>query len=219
MRVSGSSPSKGNPLHHGRDEKVDRLIVGNNSIQVLQNEKGESVLSELAKLRNKSDHNGTYAVTGNKREVLKVFKFAADNSKVEWNLEGYRTLSGGNEYFIGTTHSIDGATSSCDMDRFNELNMVFDLHSHPGNGSDEGTRGASLDVDMPYITRRYYRFKNAGMNHPDVWFNSGGRNSVFPKHYVYHKRSTTLYHYTPWTPNIYIRHVNSASGLYRNLGL
>ena len=201
------------------NDPFDRLIAENGkSIKVSKNAKGESVLSELATKRDEKDYNGNYAVTGNKQEAFKVFKFAADNSNVEWNLEGYRTKSGSNEYFIGTSHEIDNASSSYRMERFNELDMVFDLHSHPGYGNlEEGTRGAS-DYDKRYINGRYDRFKDAGMSNTNVWFNSGGGNSVFPKHYVYHVRSTTLYHYTPWVPNVYIRKVNSASGLYRNLG-
>ena len=42
--------------------------------------------------------------------------------------------------------------------------------------------------------------------------------TVFPKHYVYHKYSNNLYFYDVWVNNYFIRKINKANDLYRNLG-
>jgi hypothetical protein len=163
-----------------------------------------------------ADYGGNYAVTNNKRDAFEVFKFAAENSIVEWGIQGYRTITGQNEYFVGTSHNTEYVNSSHTMNRFQESNMIFDMHSH------QNTKGASYEThisnDMGYIRNRYNRFETYGMKNVFTWFNANGVSTVFPNHYIYHAPTHILYHYTPWKPNIYIRNVNNTMGLYYNLG-
>ena len=56
------------------------------------------------------------------------------------------------------------------------------------------------------------------MTNTNTWFKKDNSYTVFPKHYVYHKQSSTLYHYTPWENNIFIRETSKGSDLYRDLG-
>ncbi|MDR1198834.1 MAG: hypothetical protein LBK94_07470 [Prevotellaceae bacterium] len=179
--------------------------------------KDRSIFDQLTITRDQNDYNGNYAITTNREDIFNVFKFAADNTSVEWSIDGYRTKSGNNEYFIGTSHKENSVSSSYGMEKFDELDLIVDIHSHPGDATWEGTKGASIG-DMNNVINRYYRFEEAGMINTNKWFSTEGRNTVFPKHYLYHKHSRTLYHYTPWKNNIYIRQVNNGSGLYRNLG-
>ena len=72
--------------------------------------------------------------------------------------------------------------------------------------------------DALYINNRYDVFEDAGMQRTDTWFKVDNKWTVFPKHYVYHKKSKVLYNYTPWELSIYIRKTNKASDLYRNFG-
>ncbi|MDH6311927.1 hypothetical protein M2137_000686 [Parabacteroides sp. PFB2-10] len=164
------------------------------------------------------DYNGRYAVSNNRDEMFKIFYYGAMHSDVEFRIDGYRTGSGVNEYFVGTSGKESASFPSLNLDRFNKFDMVFNMHSHPGDNKGwEGTKGAS-GVDIQNVTSRYQSYRNAGMTHPDQWFKTNGRNTVFPKHYVFHKLSSTLYHYTPWQSNVFIRKINSPKGLYRNLG-
>lgn len=165
--------------------------------------KDQDILSQLSTERNNFD--GRYAMTES-NEVGNVFLFAAKNSDVEWGLQGIST-KGNNKYIIATSHDpahvqIDGARNTFG---FTENALTFEIHSHP---SPTGTKGASGDMrqinglytgDMQRITRRYYRFRNEGID--------------LPNHYVYHKYSNNLYHYTPFESNIFIRQIRSPQGL------
>ncbi|MFP4664303.1 MAG: JAB-like toxin 1 domain-containing protein, partial [Bacteroidales bacterium] len=174
------------------------------------------ILSGLSE--NRTDYNGNYAISSNKRESFNVFYFMANNTNVEWGIDGYRT-SGDNEYIIRTSHDDEGVTMSTALSGYNEFNQIFNIHSHPAV---DGTKGGSpctpLGGDMCNIRRRYRRFQNAGMKRTDTWFKKGNQWTVFPKHYVYHKQSKTLYNYTPWKNNVFIRETSKASDMYRNLG-
>ena len=172
------------------------------------------ILSGLSE--NRTDYNGNYAISNNKKETFNVFYHMANNTNVEWGIDGYRT-SGDNEYIIRTSHNDEGVTMSTSLSRYNEFNQIFNIHSHPGDATWEGTKGASTG-DQNIVINRYNRFQGAGMKHPDVWFKKDGQWTVFPKNYVYHKQSKTLYNYTPWKSNIFIRKTSKASDMHRNLG-
>ena len=45
-----------------------------------------------------------HAVTESRNDVFNIFKFAADNSDVEWSMDGY-DIEGASTYVIGTQHS------------------------------------------------------------------------------------------------------------------
>jgi hypothetical protein len=180
-----------------------------------------SILPDLEKSR--SDYSGNYAISTNKKEAFNVFYFVANNTNVEWGIDGYRT-SGDNEYIIRTSHNINNVAISTTLSQYDEFSQIFDIHSHPGDASWEGTKGASgyggdyYTGDMAIIADRYQRFQNAGMKYISTWFKKDNQWTVFPKHYVYHKQSKILYHYTPWKNNVFIRKTNKASDMYRNLG-
>jgi len=206
-------------------DDFDRLIALNENeketdrqIKVYKNNwKDKSILYDLWQAGKEGKSDFSYAVTGNISTVFNVFKFAAENSAVEWKIDGYRTNSGTNEYFIGTSHKPDAVSHSYTMPRFNEFNLIFEMHSHLDN-----TKGASYadygHSDISNIRRRHNRFIDAGMKDISIWFNANGITTVFPKHYIYHVPTNALYHYTPWKQSVYIRNVNSAKGLYYNLG-
>jgi hypothetical protein len=173
-----------------------------------------SILPNLEK--NRTDFNGNYAISTDNNEGFNVFYFMANNSNVEWGIDGYRT-SGDNEYILRTSHNVKAVAMSTTLSRYDEFNQIFNIHSHPGDATWEGTKGGSTG-DQNIIINRYYRFQRAGMKHPDVWFNKDGQWTVFPKNYVYHKQSKILYNYTPWKSSVFIRKTNKANDMYRNLG-
>ncbi len=178
--------------------------------------KDRKILDQLTKKR--TDFNGKYAITTNKKDAFKVFKFAADNTDVEWGIDGYRT-SEDNEYVVRTSHSEDAVTMSTSLSKYNEFDQIFNIHSHPAvDGTKGGSKCTVFGGDMCNIVDRYYRFQRAGMTRTDTWFKKDGKWTVFPKHYVYHKHSKVLYNYTPWKNNVYIRKISKASDMHRNLG-
>ncbi len=179
-----------------------------------------SILPDLTK--NRTDYNGNYSISTNKKEIFNVFYHMANNTNVEWGIDGYRT-SGAKEYIIRTSHDAGSVTVSTTLSGYNEFNQIFNIHSHPGDATWEGTKGASgygdyYSGDMANIANRYRRFQNAGMKNTSTWFKKDDRYTVFPKHYVYHKQSKVLYNYTPWKHNVFICKTNKASDMYSNLG-
>ena len=194
----------------------------------------QTILSGLASERPSSDYDGSYTISSNKSELFKVFAYMADNTGVEWAISGFRTDSD-NEYILTTSHigedhyNVLGfmyVASSTTINGYDLLNMIFSIHSHPGTSTWEGTKGASGDIenstlqtgDMSHISDKYRYFRSRGMTSMGQWFQVGNQWTVFPKYYVYHKQSNTLFHYTPWVNDIYIRSVTNYSDFYRNLG-
>ena len=174
----------------------------------------KSILPDLAD--NRTGYNGNYAISTNKDESFNVFSFMANNTNVEWGIDGYRT-SGNNEYVIKTSHNPEGVTMSTTLSQYDEFDQIFSIHSHPGNATWEGTMGGSTG-DQNNIINQYYRFKSAGMQGTNAWFKKDGSWTVLPKNYVYHEQSNTLYNYTPWKSSVFIRKINKANDMYRNLG-
>lgn len=90
---------------------------------------------------------------------------------------------------------------------YDEFDMTFSMHSHPGSDGIKGASGYSKDdyyYDMALITNRYNRFSN--------------KEKALPSHYIYHPETKMLYNYTPWNPDIIIRQINKSSDFYRSLG-
>ena len=152
--------------------------------------KDRYILDGLTMSRKGTDAN--YVVTQS-AEVGKVFLFAADNSNVEWSLQGFAD-GNSRDYVLGTSHKPNAVSSTLGKgDGFSESNCVFDIHSHPSFKDD--VRGASggdlgpnnLYGDMKNIVNQYNRLGNKT-----------------PRHYVYHRNSKTLYQYTPWRSDIKI---------------
>jgi RHS repeat-associated protein len=178
-----------------------------------------SILSGLTDER--SDYRGNYTATTSKKEAFDVFYFMAENTEVEWGIDGYR-VSGGNEYVIRTSND-EWSVTNLYNEKYNKMNCVFMMHSHCWP---DGTKGASKlligntwgKCDMASITSDYNFYERQGMKNINVWFKYQDTYTVFPKHYVYHKYSNNLYFYDVWVNNYFIRKINKANDFYRNLG-
>ena len=192
------------------DDKFDNLYVVNSNGKV--NDKVEAlkvddqtILSGLTMLRRDGD---SFAMTSSS-EVGNVFVFAANNSNVEWSLQGVSSKNG-SQFIIGTSGIENTVNSPRILEKagFTENNLTFDLHSHPGTYDykgrlvDEGTRGGSetsVGGDMGNISNFANRMVDAG------------RYSAikFPEHFVYHKQSKSLYQYTPYESSLKLGKVNT----------
>lgn len=169
----------------------------------------------------------SYAESTDKDDLFKVTYFMMENTDVEWGAYGFRQEDNSTLYVMGTSHEKGqvGIAPAIISSYGGIFNMTFDLHSHPsptgtkgGSGNHMGSGGDHIG-DMSRITGMYNKYKSAGMKNIHTWFEYDGKNIKFPSFYLYHKESNTLYHYTPFDNDIFIRNVNSSDDLYRNLGL
>ncbi len=169
--------------------------------------KNKSVLDELTKKRldfrgtdadNKNLKYGHYAYSKSS-ETLKLFVFLADvSSSAEWGLEKYDDGSFG----VFTLHQND-AVKTYEGSKYKLTNVVYNIHSHPGFGK-EGTMGGSgsgwgtgkfATGDCDFIfgcwNDWYYTYRH------DI-----DKQRQFPCYFVYHRKSQTLYQYTPYVKSI-----------------
>ncbi len=163
----------------------------------------------LPSLSGKPTSFGThYAFTRNAIDAFNLFKFAADNSNVEWGLNGF--MHDGKEIYSIRTNNNDRFVRMVYY-QYKESNITFSLHSHPWGGNEtQKASGFYKDGylgDMATVARRYNEFKTTGKRYPED----------FPQHYIYHKESQNLYKYTPWNPSIFILKVRSGKILKNSI--
>jgi len=166
----------------------------------------QSILSQLAEDTGIKDPWGTknvsFAKTNSKSDVFNVFSFAANNSDVEWQLDGYDIGNGKTDYVIGTAH--DGDHSIRTDDKYYGLgyklrNQNFAIHSHPN--TNEPPSGGD-------ISNWYGKYKDLkGIRGP-------------APHYVYNIWHQILWSYDSYSGSgiKHVRTVKKASDLYRKLG-
>ena len=122
-------------------DNFDRLIVmddaGNRTNTQMKLHKGNALattlLATLAATGKASDYGTSFAVgdENSQSAMLKTFKFAADNSNVEWRVDRYND----NSYSIGTIHSNRHAITPEQMGRLSTDVVAF-IHSHMGVSTD-----------------------------------------------------------------------------------
>ena len=154
-----------------------------------------SILDDLTKTEVKTDGGTEVSSHSSKtgiNDMFKVFKFASDNTKVEWAIH-----RNGDSYTIGTGHKTDNAASWGDYSK-DKPNAT--VHSHPGINAiaSEETYsmgyGAAIqnndqnkvisDIDKNGIAARknYVYFPNSGR-----LYKVGYNNAIFIKNVVSYK--------------------------------
>ena len=166
----------------------------------------KSILPSLSKIATTGGNH--YAYTRNASDAFNIFKFAADNSVVEWGLNGLKDASK-EIYLIRTSNKEDYVNMV--YFKYKDLDITFSLHSHPKGGKDtqkaSGYSKTGYRGDMRTIANRYEIFTNAGRKYPEE----------FPSHYIYHKESQNLYYYTPWNPSIFVRKIGIGEDLKKSI--
>ena len=151
------------------------------SVTVNKDSDGSSVISDLSSENSVKSAMSTgqdtveeitinTAETSSQNDAFSVFKFASDNSNVEWSLHKSMGANGNTGYTLGTYH-------------LNDLSPGFDnlggtrswlggIHSHP-NQNTQFERSESIYGDA-YYAKKY--FNKYGENKPyDIYFpNTGG---------------------------------------------
>ncbi len=126
-----------------------------------------------------------YAISENSDDAFAVFLFAANNTGVEWQLDGYSN-EGTNQLVIVTQNSPDAAvTTDGGWLGFNLSNQIFSLHSHP-----KGTYTAASPGDQDVYARKYWDLNN------------GKAGPLYPApHYIFNTDAQKLHQFDSWNPN------------------
>jgi RHS repeat-associated protein len=153
----------------------------------------QNILSRLAQPR--IDFKGYYTTSRTKSEMAELFYFVSNNTNVEWGFDAfqvrgtplYAVRTSNNNSFVKTLYGVSG------VDKFN---LLWTIHSHPDPQGTAGASGYKNSMDMGNINRLKKQFDEMGI--------------ALPSHYVYFKKNSTLYQFTPDNPSIYVRPVKNA---------
>ena len=170
------------------NDKFDRLFVmddagnrTNTQMKLFKNSADAStILAMLAETGKASDYGTSFAVGDENTQsaMLKTFKFAADNSNVEWRVDRFME-NGNNMYSIGTAHSNRYAITSEQMGHSTRDVVAF-VHSHPGVNS-------SWELgSMGWVGNGYRRNTDVGLKTQNDYY-----------------KTTLYYTYIPQTGNLW----------------
>ena len=148
------------------------------------------------------ENGGHSAITSNSTDAFNLFKFAVDNSNVEWSLSGFKNSEGITNFTFNTTHS-ETEITNINLFGNERSDLIFDVHSHPGtagyskeaSGYDlylNGLKNGSSDAER--MNTYYNAAKAANKQWP----------SAYPKLFIYHKETMGLYNYNHKSPSVYV---------------
>ena len=177
--------------------EVDRLYAIDDKNNIVESESeqeyatatvdessGKSLLYDLST----DNYGADFGVTNNLEDALDVFKFASDNSKVEFGLQGFQLDNGNYSYVVGTSGSDNYAFNSYHLGLtggYTLDNLQFDLHSHT-----RGAPGAS-----GYTTNKPTGDRKRQMDHYNDLRQKGKTLSLH--YYIYHTPTKGLHRYGP----------------------
>jgi hypothetical protein len=155
----------------------------------------------LPQLTGGLDNGGHSALTSNSTDAFSLFKFAADNSNVEWSLSGFKNAEGGTNFVFNTTHN-ESEISYKNRFGSEKSDLKFDVHSHPGT-ADYTKTASGYDLyfnglkyggsDAEYMNTYFNAAKDANKRWP----------SEYPKLFIYHKETGGLYNYNHKSFSVY----------------
>jgi hypothetical protein len=186
------------------NSKTDRLFNAEGDYITISDQK---LLPQLIKWDGSRDQ--ATAETGNAKDAFNVFKFAVDNSNVEWSVASYKNDNGNPDFILNTSFNKEEVANKR-LGR-NLSDMIFHVHSHPGNesysreasGHTDGTN--FMGGDLEFMAGNLNAAKIANREYPND----------YPRHYIYHKNSSDLLHYNHQTGRTaeLVGHANSAKRL------
>ena len=93
--------------------------------------KNRQIFDDLATSGESSNYLNSHSVGGENTQddMLNVFKFAADNSTVEWRVDRFRD-NGNSSYAVGTVHKTNYSPTAEDLGHSSSSVIAF-IHSHP----------------------------------------------------------------------------------------
>lgn len=157
----------------------DQLFCGNLSISL-----NKGILNQLT--FNRNDYDGNYAISGNLNDMAKLFVFVANNTKVEWGLDG-SFINSQKSYNIRTSHEKNSVSA---YNVKNDKNLMFTMHSHSKYSNSHKASGVDVSHIKPgQSIEDYFDFGDVG-RYADMINNfqrvhKGLPFSKLPKAYVY----------------------------------
>jgi hypothetical protein len=161
--------------------------------------KDQSIMPQLMKpdldIKKISDHLPNFeACTDNRTDAINLFHAMANNTGVEWHLQGFKCSNGSRTFKLNSNHARSSVFAGTAP--FSEASLLFDIHNHPrGSVNYPKQLGYSTNPvggDALMLGWRSDRLSSQGL--------------PTPPHYMYQPACNTLleYRYTATSPIIFI---------------
>jgi len=164
--------------------------------------KDRTIFDNLASTGQESGYSASFSVGGesSQTDMLKTFKFAADNSGVEWRVDRFRTENGGVGYAVGTAHNAGEAIGAEQMGHSQRSVIAF-IHSHPNINTSAKDELKSMGIYSVTRTATGYSFS---------WERGIGKSDVSNKTNIAAYQNSLYYTYFPKSGNLWnVRNVNN----------
>ncbi len=155
--------------------------------------KDRGVLDQLTKTNGKGISKAITDKNG-QNDMIKTFKFLADNTNVEWRLDRYSENNKSN-YSLGTMHDGEFSPSSEDMGHSVASTIAF-IHSHPNTAS-------TLDAEKSSMG--YWPDRNQIAGDSELKYSHYKKTS----YYTYFPKSTRVWSVNGMKEPSFIRKTNS----------
>jgi RHS repeat-associated protein len=135
----------------GKDDKFDMLYGKKGADPIKIND--QKILSSLSETGANSNYTLSTAEGGenSQNDMLKTFKFLADNTDVEWRVDRFKE-GGKTGYSIGTLHNSSLSPSAEKMGHSGSSVIAF-IHSHPNTAYENEKSSMGTKTSMGYGNR------------------------------------------------------------------
>ena len=160
--------------------------------------KNRQIFDDLASSGKSSNYSNSHAVGGENMQddMLNVFKFAADNSTVEWRMDRFRD-DGRSSYAMGTIHKTHESPTAENLGHSSSSVIAF-IHSHP-NANLSGELWS-----MGYLSENNGKISYVTGSDCDLKNNYSDYNCLY---YTYFPKSGNLYSVRSFKKPAFIRKV------------
>ncbi|WP_410470250.1 JAB-like toxin 1 domain-containing protein [Chryseobacterium sp. FH2] len=128
------SDANGNAVKdaNGNAQKETERIGKENKDYVKVDKSSPSDGTIISQLSGKDSSGLSHGTTNNFTDARQVFQFAADNSRVEWSIGGFR-IGKENTFLVGTTHLTDKVQAPREFREkgLTYENNIYSGHTHP----------------------------------------------------------------------------------------
>ena len=161
--------------------------------------KNRQIFDDLASSGKSSDYSNSHAVGGENMQddMLNVFKFAADNSTVEWRVDRFRD-DGHSSYAVGTVHKTNEAPTAEELGHSYSSVIAF-IHSPPK---------ASLSGELWSMGLK---------SHANGIVRFGKDSDIYRKTYEAGYKQCLYYTYFPKSGNLFIVRSGKVPAYIRNV--
>jgi len=141
---------------------------------------------------------GAWSKTSNKIDAYNVFKFASDNSKVEWKLEEYTN----NKFLLGNNHFSEAVGAMRNVSGYSIEDLIVEYHSHLGKTINDNV-ASGYPGDQNVAARIIQNLLDKKIDY-----------SKHPRFFIYMPHLQEKFEYNPWNNRINPSKVNNYKDLY-----